>query len=194
MVFEPVDNLSHQGWTAALTIISPSRGLYLTNCTTTVSASDHYCPGVHLISANNTGLQDIYLDPMSCQSIRYALFGKQCDLATVTADGSTTLSQADEFDSNCNRNLLRLVHCNFIILFYCSAVIVPLSLVGSVLLVIIVFAGGVGCFVGYKNIKLKRADKAGREIIKDLEERQMSTNGEGQKCVHCIAIPTQINW
>ena len=111
VVFEPADEIwSHQGWTAALTVIYPSRGLYLTNCTTTVSASDHYCPGVHLISANNTGLHNVYLDPMSCQGIRYALFaiGKQCNLVTVTTDGSTTFSQAEEFDSNSNSNLLML--------------------------------------------------------------------------------------
>ena len=111
MVFKPIDDLPHQqqGWTAALIMISPSKGLYLINCTTTVSASDHYCPGVHLISANNTGLQEVYLSPMSCQGIRYALFGKQCDLATVKTDGSTTFSQSDEFG---NSNILMLVIYN----------------------------------------------------------------------------------
>ena len=62
----------------------------------------------------------------------------------------------------------------------------------SVLLVIIVFASGVGCFVGYRYIKLKRADGASIQIIKDLEERQTSiTSANGQQLIS-VTFPTQL--
>ena len=62
----------------------------------------------------------------------------------------------------------------------CIAVIVSLS-VSGVLLVIVVIAAGVGCLVGYRRLRLMRADKASEKILKDLEERQSSIiSGNGQ--------------
>lgn len=78
--------------TASFTVISPRRGLYLTNCSATLSVGDHYCPGVHLIHENNTGLQSVYSAPGSCQGIQYGLFEKQCNPMTVHV---TTVSQMD---------------------------------------------------------------------------------------------------
>ena len=86
IVFEPASMGNN---TAPFTVIAPMRGLYQTNCSTVISKSDGYCSGVHLVEGNNTGLQSVYLNPYSCQGVRYSQFGLQC---TSTADMFNTSS------------------------------------------------------------------------------------------------------
>ena len=89
---------------AYFTLISPRYGLYLTNCSTVVQLErDQYCPGVHLVSGNNTGLMEIY--NMGCQGIRYQLFGELCDPQTVTVTTAVVTSgQEGGSDENSGSN------------------------------------------------------------------------------------------
>ena len=97
IIFESIDVQSELS--ATFTVISPMRGLYLTNCSAMLLESDHYCSGVNLIEGDNAGLDSIYLDPQSCHGIEYGLFGKQCLPVTIT-----TVGQVNTAGSNCNAN------------------------------------------------------------------------------------------
>ena len=50
-----------------------------------------------------------------------------------------------------------------------------LSVSSVVLFLVVVIAGAVACYVVYRRISRNRSDKAGKAIIKDLEERHSST-------------------
>lgn len=86
---------------APFTVIAPMRGLYMTNCSVVILDMDHYCPGVHTIEGNNSGLQSAYLDPSNCQGVQYQLFGLQCAPTTDSPDSvpATTVTVTEDNSS-----------------------------------------------------------------------------------------------
>lgn len=169
-----------------LTVIVPMRKLYLTNCSTVLSENDSYCSGAHIVEGNNTGLRSVYLDPSNCQGVQYQLFGLQCASITDLPAGTapvTTIAITDQVADHSNtygRYIKQLprpinVHAISNILQLAASVLVVSLSVCGVLIAVIGLAACVGLCIGYKHMRMKEMDKARMEIIKDLEDRHISS-------------------